>query len=122
MLERLTVRQAIRRSWRLTMRSFWRVLGIRLLAWLLAGVLAGILALPGIIVAFVSSARSLDSGDATGLGVGPEIVIRLSSLLANALTLPFVAGVIALLYIDTRMRTEALDVTLARAAAENPPA
>jgi hypothetical protein len=120
-LERLTVRQALRRSWRLTMASFWRVLGIRLLAWLLAAVLGGILAIPGTIVAFLSAANSFESGDSS-LGLGAEIAIRLSSLLANASTLPFVAGVVALLYIDCRMRTEALDVTLARAAAENPPA
>jgi hypothetical protein len=120
-LERLTVRRALRRSWRLAMASFWRVLGIRLLATVLAGVLGGILAIPGTIIAFLSTANSFESGDA-GLGLGAEIAIRLSSFLANAITLPFVAGVVALLYIDCRMRTEALDVTLARAAAENPPA
>ena len=120
-LERLTVRQALRRSWRLAMSSFWRVLGIRLLAALLAGVLGAILAIPGTIIAVVSASNSIESGDAT-LGLGAEIAIRLSSFVANAITLPFVAGVVALLYIDIRMRTEALDVTLARAAAENPPA
>jgi glycerophosphoryl diester phosphodiesterase family protein len=118
-LERLTVRQALRRSWRLTMRSFWRVFGILLLAWLIAGVLRTILAIPGALIAFVLSAHSLSDGD---IGVAAEVAIRLASFLANAITLPFIAGVTALLYIDCRMRTEALDVTLARAAAENPPA
>jgi hypothetical protein len=120
-LERLTIRRALRRSWRLTMASFWRVLGIRLLAWLLASFLAGILALPGAIIAFASTASSFD-GAGGHIGLGAEIAIRLSSFLANAITLPFVAGVVALLYIDSRMRTEALDVTLVRAATENPPA
>ena len=120
-LERLTVRQALRRSWRLTMASFWRVLGIRLLAWLLASFLAGILAIPGAIIAVASTAGSFD-GSSGHLGVGAEIAIRISSFLANAITLPFVAGVVALLYIDSRMRTEALDVTLVRAATENPAA
>jgi len=119
-LERLTVRQALRRSWRLTMTSFWRVLGIRLLAWLLAAFIGGILAIPGAIIGVASTANSLEGGSTSSIGVGAEIAIRLSSFIANAITLPFVAGVVALLYIDTRMRTEALDVTLARAAAENP--
>ena len=118
-LERLTVGQALRRSWRLTMRSFWRVFGIRLLAWLIAAVLGAILAIPGAIIAAALSINSLSSGD---IGVAAEIAIRVASFLASTITLPFIAGVIALLYIDCRMRTEALDVTLARAAAENPPA
>jgi hypothetical protein len=118
-LERLTVRQALRRSWRLTMASFWRVFGIRLLAWLIAGVLGAILAIPGLLIAFAVSAHSLSTGD---IGVAAEVAVRIASFLANAITLPFIAGVTALLYIDCRMRTEALDVTLARAAAENPPA
>ena len=120
-LERLTVRQALGRSWRLTMSSFWRVFGILLLGWLLAEVIRTILAIPAGIIAFAAAASSLESGTST-IGVGAEIVIRLSSFLAYAITLPFWAGVVSLLYIDTRMRTEALDVTLARAAAENPPA
>ena len=118
-LERLTVGQALRRSWRLTMRSFWRVFGLRLLAWLIAAVLGAILAIPGAIIAAALSINSLSSGD---IGVAAEVAIRVASFLAGTITLPFIAGVIALLYIDCRMRTEALDVTLARAAAENPPA
>src|SRR4051794_11898041 len=118
-LERLTVRQALRRSWRLTMASFWRVFGIRLLAWLIALVLGAILAIPGALIAFGVSANSLGNGD---VGLAAEMAIRVASFLANTITLPFTAGVTALLYIDCRMRTEALDVTLARAAAETPPA
>ena len=115
-LERLSVRQALRRSWRLTMSMFWRVLGIRLLAWLIAAVLGAILAIPGALVAFSVTAGS----SATHVGLGADIAIRLASFLAVAVTLPFTGGVVALLYIDCRMRTEALDVTLVRAAAETP--
>jgi hypothetical protein len=121
-LERLTVRQALGRSWRLTMSSFWRVFGILLLGWLLSEVIRTILAIPAGIIAFAAAAHSLESGSASPIGLGAEIAIRLTSFIAYAITLPFWAGVVALLYIDTRMRTEALDVTLARAASENPPA
>jgi hypothetical protein len=114
-LERLTVRQALRRSWRLAMPAFWRVLGVRLLAMLIAGVVAAILSLPGVIAVVSSVTGNLDTGDVQ-LSVGAEIAVRLSSLVATTVTAPITAGVLALLYIDRRMRAEALDVALARAA------
>ena len=42
----------------------------------------------------------------------------MGGLVAGTIVRPFSAGVAALLYIDRRMRAEALDLTLARAAAE----
>lgn len=120
-LEQLTVRQALRRSWRLAVPDFWRVLGIRLLALIIAGVIAGVLSIPGIVIAFTSLTDSVENGGAVQLGLVAEIAIRLSSLVASTITTPITAGVLALLYIDRRMRAEALDVALARAAAETPP-
>jgi hypothetical protein len=120
LLERLRVMQALRRSWRLAVPQFWRVLGIRSLAVLLAGVISSIISVPAIIVLFTAMSRSLDSGSAVHFGVAAEAVIRLSGLVAATLTAPFSAGVIALLYIDCRMRSEALDLALVRAAASEP--
>ena len=45
---------------------------------------------------------------------------HLSALLTGAITTPFVAAVTGLLYIDRRMRLEALDVILLREAQANP--
>jgi len=114
LLERLGVGQALRRSWRLTLPSFWRLLGIRLLAALIASVIADIAMVPALIALF---AALNGSGSEAHIGVASEAVIRLSGLVATTLTAPFTAGVIALLYIDRRMRAEALDMTLVRAAA-----
>jgi len=114
-LERLTVRQALRRSWRLAMPAFWRVLGVRLLAMLIAAVVSAILSLPGVIAAISSVTGNLSTGNVQ-LSVGAEIAVRLSALVAATVTAPITAGVLALLYIDRRMRAEALDVALARAA------
>jgi hypothetical protein len=47
-------------------------------------------------------------------------VSHLSALLSGAITTPFVAAVTGLLYIDRRMRLEALDVVLLREAQTNP--
>ena len=38
------------------------------------------------------------------------------SVIVSTITLPFVAAVVSLIYIDRRMRVEGLDITLARQA------
>ena len=52
--------------------------------------------------------------------MGVTFVSHLSALLSGAITTPFVAAVTGLLYIDRRMRLEALDVVLLREAQSNP--
>jgi hypothetical protein len=116
-LERLRVGQALSRSWQLAMPVFFRVLGVRALAWLIAAVIAAIVSVPGVIVAFATITQGLASSTTPHFGIGAEIAVRLSALVATTLTAPIAAGVAALLYIDRRMRTEALDVALMQAAA-----
>ncbi len=106
-LERAKVFTALRRSFLLTKQTFWRVLGIYLLTAILVGILGSIISYP---VAMF------------GQFLGGMTVSYLLTLVANvislAVTTPFMAAVTALLYIDVRMRLEALDVELARAAQE----
>ena len=52
--------------------------------------------------------------------MGATFFSHLSALLTGAITTPFVAAVTGLLYIDRRMRLEALDVILLREAQTNP--
>ncbi|UFU02182.1 hypothetical protein LQF12_11760 [Ruania suaedae] len=107
-LERAGILTALRRSFTLTRRAFWRILGIYLLTQLLVFVIA--------------SAVSYPIGAVGGL-FGSVTAIGVASLIGSAITLtvttPFVAAVTALLYIDIRIRTEALDVELARAAQDS---
>jgi hypothetical protein len=111
-LERIGVGQALKRSWRLSVPDWWRVWGIRALAVLVAGVLSSIVSYPGQFLAeFVAM------GDTTTGYVAAMVVIFLAQIIASTITAPFSAGVLALLYIDRRMRAEGLDVTLAQAAA-----
>jgi hypothetical protein len=117
LLERLRVGDALRRSWRLTLPAFWRLLGIRLLAWLLVSVITFVVTLPALVVVFAAVAHSLDASSSVHVGIASEVAIRLSGLVATTITAPFAAGVLALLYIDRRMRAEALDLALVRAAA-----
>ena len=47
-------------------------------------------------------------------GVWFYVLTTIGSSIAGTITYPFTAGVAALLYIDLRMRREALDITLVR--------
>ncbi len=110
-LERLGPVSGLRRSWRLTGGTpFWRVLGIRLLTTVVVGVAGQILVVPvaGAGAVLVAAAGA---GDAA-LGVTGVVVNAFSVLVAGALTTPFTAGVDAMLYVDQRIRREALDVAL----------
>jgi hypothetical protein len=109
----------LRRSFALTKgAAFWRVLGITLLAGLIAGLVSSLLGLPFQLVGVGIAAVA---GQDTELGqLVVTLVSHLSALLSGAITTPFVAAVTGLLYIDRRMRLEALDVVLLREAQSNP--
>ena len=107
-LERLPIIAAIRRSFGLVRRSFWRVLGLYLLALLVAGVIAGAVALPFTIVGTVMLVGS--SSIANGLiGV---VLSNIGRAVGEIITAPFSAGVVVLLYTDRRIRAEAFDLVL----------
>ncbi|MEE6273430.1 glycerophosphoryl diester phosphodiesterase membrane domain-containing protein [Georgenia sp. MJ206] len=108
MLERTGVLASIARSWRLSRRSFWRLLGIMLLTLVLLAVLQGILSVPFTIVGTIIGGTTSPTW--------PLILQFLGQAIGSAVAIPFVSAVLALLYIDVRMRREALDVELARAA------
>jgi len=113
-LEQLTVRASLRRSWNLVKGAFWRVLGISLLAELLASVVAGIITIP---FALLGGLGSLALGHAADTSLIAGLFgYTLGAAVASVLTLPFRAGVTSLLYIDRRIRREGLDLELARAA------
>jgi hypothetical protein len=109
----------LRRSFALTKGSaFWRVLGITLVAGLIAGLAGMVLGLPFSVIGLIIAPPSGQAGEAGQIGL--TFVSHLSALLSGALTTPFVAAVTGLLYIDRRMRLEALDVVLLREAQVNP--
>jgi Membrane domain of glycerophosphoryl diester phosphodiesterase len=109
LLERSGVLPSMSRSWRLVKGSWWRCFGVWLLAQLLGSVLSGVLQLPLLIVASV-----VDSDSTKALVI---VLTILASVIARTLVAPFSAAILALLYIDLRMRREGLDVRLQQAAA-----
>ncbi len=112
-LERTGIGGAMRRSARLVRRSWWRVFGILLLSTAVSTILAGIIQTPFTFGAFLTG-FDLDGTEAPGVWF--YVLTTIGSAIAGTITYPFTAGVAALLYIDLRMRREALDITLARSA------
>jgi hypothetical protein len=112
-LEKLGIVASMRRSGRLVRRSWWRVFGVLVLSTVISSVLGGIISLPFTVGALLSD-WNLDGSQAPGVWF--YVLTTLGSAVAGTITYPFTAGVAALLYIDLRMRREALDLTLIRAA------
>ncbi|NNG40124.1 hypothetical protein HJ588_12705 [Flexivirga sp. ID2601S] len=112
-LERIGPIAAFKRSWALTKGQWWRIFGITLLGQLLVSFVAGIATMPAALILGISAA---DSGTPS---VGAIVAFELITVAISALTAPFVAGVSALLYLDQRIRKEALDVTLMQAAGQD---
>lgn len=109
----------LRRSFALTKGpAFWRILGITLAAGILATIAGELLGFPFSLIAMFIMAMA--GQDTEGGQMAVTFISHLSALLSGAVTTPFVAAVTGLLYIDRRMRLEALDVVLLREAQTNP--
>jgi hypothetical protein len=101
------------RAWRLTARSFWRLFGIMLLTFIMVWIVASIVTYPISALAMLPAMSGAD-----GTGFGALAISSLASVVSSALMTIFLSAVVALLYVDVRMRREGLDVALAAAAAE----
>jgi hypothetical protein len=119
MLERQTIGQSLRRSAKLVQGSWWRVFGITLLTMVLTAIVSLVIAMFFSFVALLvdgDGIKGLLSGSAPEFGWGFLIISGIGAVIAASLTYPISAGVTVLLYIDQRIRREALDLDLARAA------
>jgi hypothetical protein len=113
-LEKQPIVKALRRSSRLVKASWWRVFGILLLTAILVGIIGQVLQAPFSLLSYGTSLF-----DTTEIEEPSFLELTAASvgvLVAQAVTLPFQAGVTALLYMDQRMRKEGLDIELARAS------
>lgn len=119
MLEKQGVITAMRRSAKLVRGSWWRVLGVQLLAYLLVGIVEFIIQIPATIIAFVIGGENLmdwANGTSNTTSWSFLVVLGIGAVISSTITFPITAGVTALLYMDQRIRREALDLELARAA------
>ena len=109
-LERLTLGKAIVRGWRLTRGAFWRILGVYVVMQIIVQIVASILVTP---FAFIGGLV----GVAMETQVLASILVMVGFVVSYTITAAFSGSVLALIYIDVRMRREGLDVELAAAAA-----
>lgn len=120
MLERGSVTDALKRSAKLVRGSWWRIFGISLLTWALRTITAGIIVMP-----FAGIALFVAPGGFSSLLDGSAamswtflIITAIGGIVGAAVTVPMQTGVTTLLYVDQRIRREALDLELARAAGQ----
>lgn len=119
MLERQGVVKSMRRSAKLVRGSWWRTFGIVLLTLLLTGMVSAVITIPFTAFGAAVSGDGMNSLLTAGGGHtswATLIIQGIGALIGTTLTLPISAGVTVLLYIDQRIRREALDLELARAA------
>ncbi|WP_406148460.1 glycerophosphoryl diester phosphodiesterase membrane domain-containing protein [Streptomyces sp. NBC_01012] len=119
MLERQPVLTSLRRSAKLVNGSWWRTFGILALSYLLVIVLTLIITIPFGVIAVTVDSDSLSeflNSSSTNFGWPFLVITGIGDVIISTLAYPFTAGVMALLYIDQRIRREALDLELARAA------
>jgi hypothetical protein len=112
-LEGLGPIAALRRSAKLTGPALMRVWGVRTLSVLIGLLIQALIALPFALI----GALIVVTGDGDPGTTATVAILALDALggtLAGMITAPFLAGVLALLYIDRRMRAEGLDFVLRR--------
>ncbi|MFF9570268.1 hypothetical protein [Streptomyces sp. NPDC014685] len=119
MLERQSIAASMRRSAKLVGGAWWRTFGVLALTWLLTFVVSLIVAIPFGVIAMAVDGGGIESVLTDGsmdFGWPFLIVSGIGEVVISTITYPLSAGVMALLYIDQRIRREALDLELGRAA------
>ncbi|WP_243858235.1 hypothetical protein [Mycobacterium sp. DL440] len=105
-LEQRGIVDAVKRSFTLVNKDFWRVFGIWVLATIVASVIAWGVGAP------FNVAGQIMSMVAEGPTVPALILSAVGAAIGQIVTAPFSAGVVVLLYADRRFRAEAFDLML----------
>ena len=116
MIERMSIRGSIARSWSLTDGYFWRTFGISALVAVIVGVVSQVVSLPLNFIAPIVSSLVDPQGQKGG---GPIVLAAVVSVLVIVIAVVFqsITSVVqsattALIYLDLRIRTEGLDLEL----------
>lgn len=124
-IEELGARDALRRSWALTRANWWRIFGIIVVVSIMIGVIGQVVTipvslLPVLLSGFISPHGGSEEAIALALAVG--VVTAIVTALIGAVGYAFQTSVMALIYLDLRMRKDGLDIALLRMleTGENP--
>lgn len=110
-----SVFSAIGRSWDLTGGNFWRTFGTYFLAQLIVGAISAVISVPvGLVIGLLSQVLNPNPkpSEAIAIAIITQLISYLVSALIGAVALAFQTGVLALLYVDLRMRKEGFDLAL----------
>lgn len=116
-VEELGAVAGLRRSWDLTRANWWRILGITLVVSIMVGVVSQVVMIPvSLLTSFLTTFASPHGGteQAAAAAVAVGLVTAILGALVGALGYAFQTSVMALLYMDLRMRKDGLDITLLR--------
>jgi hypothetical protein len=119
-IERLTLRAAVRRSWGLTRGFFWRTFGIEILVAVMVGVAGSIIETPVTAIVEILSLLGNPTGVAhSGTAVASvfgvtQVAGTITMALVETITAVISTAATALIYIDLRIRKEGLDLALMR--------
>jgi hypothetical protein len=119
MLEKQGVFKSMARSAKLVRGSWWRMFGIQLLAGFIVLMVSGVIQTPFLAIAGLTADGGISnflSDNSGGYSWTSLILLGIGAVIGSTITFPISAGVTALLYMDQRIRREALDIELARAA------
>ena len=116
-VEELGALDGMRRSWELTRNSWWRLLGITLVVGIMVGIIAQIVTIPVTLLSgFYTGVVSPHGGaeQAVTAAVVAGVATAIVTAVVAAVGFAFQTSVMALLYLDLRMRRDGLDIALLR--------
>ncbi|MBP0459391.1 hypothetical protein [Streptomyces montanisoli] len=110
-------RAALRRSWTLVGGAWWRTLGVLLVAGCVAGFAAGFVNVVLEVLGIVGTAGAFAASDGSGATIALASVlipVSVALILVECVIMLYPQLVLALVYVDRRMRTENLAEVLIR--------
>lgn len=126
-VEGLGIIAAARRSWGLTRGAFWKSMGQYVVSYILSSQVVNFIVTPILFVLFflfilVFVVLTLDGGSGAMSFVGIALSISAGAAIAavtigaTALMFAYLSGIVAMVYLDRRMRREGYDLVLLRRA------
>jgi hypothetical protein len=118
MIERLSLGAAIARSWRLTTGAFWKTFGIQLLVAVIINVALQVISAPlsllSPLLLVLLDPNGQNQASTMGVSISITVLAAAVTLVFGAIGAVVQAATSALIYVDRRIRTEGLDLELAR--------
>lgn len=118
-VERLGVRAALRRSWKLTGSGFWRTFGQLGLGYFLSNQLVQLVITPLVTVVTVVATIAIGTAAAASLSMTVILAIAggillLLTTVSSAILFAYFSCLVCICYFDQRMRSEGFDLVLIR--------